>query len=302
MKRGRGSSAESGASSRGSRESRKRLRSASAQNDTEEKEHLQGKRLWESDHNSNHRENGSEDADRQESECLPIVKKVFEFVRKLAVNPNSKLENFNVERAELMQFRDYLYVGPENRKKKREYSNTRSREQTALNRDRPSSPTLFLTEQDLEQSIEATKRQSNSGDKKDPCADLNRFLGAVRQRFYLKNFPYNSQMSLTLNPIRVPSEPRDKDEKVKSFRCVQRHSTLGSLVSPINVVRIEDNWSPREVSLFESGLCTYGKQFHIIQRLLNNKTTKEVVEFYYVWKKSENYSIWKKSQQNKFGD
>ena len=37
----------------------------------------------------------------------------------------------------------------------------------------------------------------------------------------------------------------------------------------------------------------YGKHFHTIQRMVKTKTTKEVVEFYYIWKKTSHYDMWK---------
>ena len=47
---------------------------------------------------------------------------------------------------------------------------------------------------------------------------------------------------------------------------VQRHSTLGSLTSPVFRPKPEDNWSPMEIGLFESAMCNYGKNFNAIQR------------------------------------
>jgi len=50
------------------------------------------------------------------------------------------------------------------------------------------------------------------------------------------------------------------------------------------------NWSDQEVECFEEGLCLFGKDFHAIQK--NNmtiRTVREIVHFYYKWKKTERY-------------
>ena len=55
-----------------------------------------------------------------------------------------------------------------------------------------------------------------------------------------------------------------------------------------------ERWSPLEVALFEAAISQYGKQFHQIQKEIETKTTKEVIEFYYMWKKTSHYEKWKK--------
>jgi hypothetical protein len=74
-----------------------------------------------------------------------------------------------------------------------------------------------------------------------------------------------------------------------------------------------EKWSPLEISLFEGAMMLYGKKFHVIQKIVRatvyvvrfdahmilpqvkTKTTAEVIEFYYVWKKTSHYKIWKRS-------
>ena len=67
-------------------------------------------------------------------------------------------------------------------------------------------------------------------------------------------------------------------------------------------VEIEDKWTVREIAIFEAGICAYGKEFHTIAKLFKipnseklSKTCNEVVEFYYVWKKSAHYDLWKEN-------
>jgi len=72
------------------------------------------------------------------------------------------------------------------------------------------------------------------------------------------------------------------------------YPTLDLLLSPLRKPHVLDNWCPREIALFEAGICSVGKDFHAISRLLSgSKSCKECVDFYYVWKKSSHYALWK---------
>ena len=56
-----------------------------------------------------------------------------------------------------------------------------------------------------------------------------------------------------------------------------------------------EKWSPFELSVFEGAISLYGKNFSAIQKYVETKSTKEVIEFYYFWKKTSHYKQWKKS-------
>ena len=72
------------------------------------------------------------------------------------------------------------------------------------------------------------------------------------------------------------------------------YPTVDALLSPLRKPSVLDDWTPIEVALFESGICSYGKDFHAISRLMaGRKTCGQCVEFYYVWKKSGHYALWK---------
>lgn len=76
---------------------------------------------------------------------------------------------------------------------------------------------------------------------------------------------------------------------------LERVTALGYLESNIRRRHIWEDWSPREIALFEAALTLYGKDFSRIARLhLPNKCTKDVVAFYYVWKKTKHYQEWKR--------
>jgi hypothetical protein len=71
-------------------------------------------------------------------------------------------------------------------------------------------------------------------------------------------------------------------------------SALGYLKNPNRRTSVIEIWSPYEVALFEAAIAQYGKRFHEVQKAIETKTSKEVIEFYYVWKKTSHYVSWKK--------
>lgn len=108
---------------------------------------------------------------------------------------------------------------------------------------------------------------------------------------------------------------------------MERIPALGYLLSPLRKPTVIEKWSPYEVSLFESAIMLYGKNFHMIQQIVrpfqahpvttlsavsprhsdgthasrfrlalqvNTKTANEVIEFYYMWKQTSHYKYWKK--------
>jgi hypothetical protein len=82
---------------------------------------------------------------------------------------------------------------------------------------------------------------------------------------------------------------------------ILRYPTLDMLLSPLRKRSPLDDWSPREVALFEAGICRFGKDFYSIGKIIQTKTTNEVVEFYYhCFKPSIHYKLWKQNKNHCF--
>ncbi len=75
---------------------------------------------------------------------------------------------------------------------------------------------------------------------------------------------------------------------------IERITALGLLLSPLRRPSVIEKWNPYEISIFEASLALCGKEFHKVQKFVKTKSTKEIIEFYYVWKKTEHYKVWKK--------
>mmetsp|Transcript_81 Transcript_81/g.110 ORF Transcript_81/g.110 Transcript_81/m.110 type:complete len:186 (+) Transcript_81:84-641(+) len=76
---------------------------------------------------------------------------------------------------------------------------------------------------------------------------------------------------------------------------IDRVNTLGWLLCPLRKPTVVEKWSPFEVSVFEGAITLYGKNFHMIHKFVKTKTVREVIEFYYDWKKTSHYKEWKKN-------
>jgi len=81
-------------------------------------------------------------------------------------------------------------------------------------------------------------------------------------------------------------------------RCefrVERPTLLGAMNSPVRKPILFEKWSPREIAIFEGALALHGKNFHMLQRFIKTKSTKEIIEFYYIWKLTTHGREWKRS-------
>ena len=85
-----------------------------------------------------------------------------------------------------------------------------------------------------------------------------------------------------------------------SILPLQRRSTLGIITSPVRREKPLENWNPREIAAFEATICAAGKNFHAIQKQVKTKTTKEIIEFFYLWKKTSHYDEWKKIYEKEY--
>ena len=74
---------------------------------------------------------------------------------------------------------------------------------------------------------------------------------------------------------------------------VEQATALGYLTSPLRRPTVVEKWNPYEIALFEAALALHGKAFHRVRGWVGTKTTKEIVEFYYVWKKTSHGQRWK---------
>jgi hypothetical protein len=75
---------------------------------------------------------------------------------------------------------------------------------------------------------------------------------------------------------------------------LEHMSTLSYVKNAARRPMVIERFSPYEIAVFEAGIAEYGKDFHRIrQEIGTTKSTKDVIEFYYIWKKTSHYQKWK---------
>jgi hypothetical protein len=86
--------------------------------------------------------------------------------------------------------------------------------------------------------------------------------------------------------------PYGYDTDIREYP-LEHISVLNFIKSPLRRPTIIERWSPYEITCFEGAMMHYGKEFHLVSRAIESKSTKEVIDFYYVWKKTAHYKRWK---------
>lgn len=93
-------------------------------------------------------------------------------------------------------------------------------------------------------------------------------------------------MPATKAACKVPRRHREKG----------RDSVLNTLVSPLRRPFNFESWTPRELAVFEAGLCAFGKRFDKVSALLgSSKSMAQITELYYDWKSTSHYKFWKEA-------
>ena len=68
------------------------------------------------------------------------------------------------------------------------------------------------------------------------------------------------------------------------------------LTNPLRKPTPFEIWSPDEIALFEACMCKYGPVFSHYSRFIRTKTSQEIVDFFFAWKKSTHYQTWSKKE------
>ncbi|CCI49438.1 unnamed protein product [Albugo candida] len=113
------------------------------------------------------------------------------------------------------------------------------------------------------------------------------FTSVARQRLLKEYFCASRSLYGPKSDLQPLSKRLDlkslRLDRVGAYRaCIQGNAQLRSS-------NVFDSWSPLDIYLFTQGIQHYGKRFHLVARKIGTKTCKQVIAFYYQWKK-EAYS------------
>ncbi len=99
--------------------------------------------------------------------------------------------------------------------------------------------------------------------------------------------------SILLPPIHLGSFGYDT---IMGRYPIEQTTAVGYLTSPLRRPTVIEKWNPYEIALFEGALALHGKNFHKIHaQYVTTKSTKDIIEFYYIWKKTSHGRRWKVS-------
>ncbi|KAF1330270.1 hypothetical protein FI667_g5451, partial [Globisporangium splendens] len=69
------------------------------------------------------------------------------------------------------------------------------------------------------------------------------------------------------------------------FKASSTFDMLVALTTPLRQHQVLDDWTALEIAIFEASFEKFGRKFHLIADQLPNKSARDVISFFYVWKK-----------------
>ncbi|CEG40039.1 hypothetical protein PHYSODRAFT_310883 [Plasmopara halstedii] len=75
-----------------------------------------------------------------------------------------------------------------------------------------------------------------------------------------------------------------------ALKNLSTFDALPALLSPLRAPQILDDWTGLEIGLFEEAYERFGKDFYAIAALLPQKSLKDTIAFYYIWKKNGSFA------------
>lgn len=207
------------------------------------------------------------------------AERVVDFVRALAVNPTRP----HVSESESQKVRDVRKARHQKNEKKRKASSMNSGDNSPPNprrvkrTTRGASPSHFYVDE-AEQNMFDQKTNKEYLQKLPMRHRIDNVLRAVSSMYY--------------NRKQVIDQGKNVIDQATSQNTMPL-STHDAITHPLRKPGVLDNWTPKEIALFECGICSKGKDFYAISKIIETKSTAEVVDFYYDWKKSGHYVMWK---------
>eukprot|EP00475_Leptophrys_vorax_P019370 TRINITY_DN26448_c0_g1_i1.p1 TRINITY_DN26448_c0_g1~~TRINITY_DN26448_c0_g1_i1.p1 ORF type:complete len:358 (+),score=92.65 TRINITY_DN26448_c0_g1_i1:42-1076(+) len=212
-------------------------------------------------------------------------------------NPRKPHPGLGEAREKLMHVRRVLVhkVHAQSKKRIREPGPQGGQGQSANQQQvRSSSPTFMPSRHDRKKRTRAVERCSSPSHFAVPSSELQRFGPPS-----IRELPSRRKVDSVLQAVAVmyysPKEVTSDKQNVLVDQMYDKniYSTIDCLMSPLRKVDVWDNWTPREIALFESGICSFGKDFVRISKVIQTKNVGDCVDFYYKWKKSAHYQMWK---------
>jgi len=228
---------------------------------------------------------------------------IVEFLRTVAQDPKSSYTSTESVKAEIIKYKKEAHKTVNGRLNGKKRSGSLSQlmvskkfklsndEEEDSDQKKTLSPTIFKKTKIIFPSDNKAKSNKSAKTTTSTSSSTNDDPGAQMLENYVSTVSafYFGEIDNT--------EDRSSSRANNKFNEKFRLTTLDMLISPLRTDSIIDRWTPKEVAIFEAGICKYGRQFHMIQRLIRTKTEREVIDFYYHWKKTSHYKMWKDNKK-----
>ncbi|CAK63852.1 unnamed protein product (macronuclear) [Paramecium tetraurelia] len=95
------------------------------------------------------------------------------------------------------------------------------------------------------------------------------------------------------SPNQEQTEQQQQQSTNINVYSLLQQDVLDILISPLRNDFAFETWTPKEIAIFECGLCRYGKQYEFLSHLIKTKNAQDIIQFYYFWKFTSHYKLWK---------
>ncbi|GAB9463106.1 hypothetical protein Gpo141_00000579 [Globisporangium polare] len=106
-------------------------------------------------------------------------------------------------------------------------------------------------------------------------------LAAVRRYFRATRALYELQFQMK----RPAAILRMKTNSYGFNKTNSTFDTLAALITPLRQRQVLDEWTALEIAIFEEAFEKFDRKFHLIADQLPNKSVKDVIALFYVWKR-----------------
>ncbi|CAD8196808.1 unnamed protein product [Paramecium octaurelia] len=95
------------------------------------------------------------------------------------------------------------------------------------------------------------------------------------------------------SPNQEQTEQQQQQSTNINVYSLLQQDVLDILISPLRNDFPFETWTPKEIAIFECGICRYGKQYEFLSHLIKTKNAQDIIQFYYFWKFTSHYKLWK---------
>ncbi|DBA02378.1 TPA: hypothetical protein N0F65_007197 [Lagenidium giganteum] len=142
----------------------------------------------------------------------------------------------------------------------------------------------------LHSSMDWTRDASGAGDEDAKVRYLRRYLVAVRG-LYDVQFQQKRPSAI----LKMKGNPFD-------FRTGSTFDALAAMVTPLRQSQVVDQWTALEIGMYEEAFKRCGRDFHLLAEQIPHKSVKDVIAFYYVWKRNSSFAVRKRAREAEAGE